>query len=83
MTTKLITMTKRTELIDVVLRHRRRTAKEYATLTGRPRASVRRDLAELALLRIVERAWDRLDRSGPMYWVPVNTNVQPGLSMAY
>ena len=56
-------MTKREELLQIVLKYPRRTSKEYATLLGRPHASVRRDLTELARSGDIER-----EGTHPMHW---------------
>ncbi len=58
-------MTKRQRLLEIVQRSPRHTAQQYAGLAGRPRPSVRRDLAQLAKLNIVRRcrSWD-----DPLKW---------------
>ena len=73
-------MEKRKELIDIVRQYPRRTAREYATLTQRPHASVRRDLSELAVMGIVERVWAAPNRTRPLYWRVPNRNVAPDLT---
>jgi DeoR/GlpR family transcriptional regulator of sugar metabolism len=66
-------MTRIAKLIHAVQRNPRLTTKEYADLVGRPHASVRRDLDELAKQSAVRRTrnWETLKWDGK--WEAVRT----------
>lgn len=59
-------MNRLSKLIQVVQRQPRLSTKEYAELVGRPHASVRRDLDQLAKQNAVRRArnWETLKWDG-------------------